>query len=143
MKKYLVHAVWVVVAIIAFVSGMYYGKANAAPAGRSGFAGFASSTRGGFGGRAGTGGGFVAGQVTAIDANSITIQLQNGNSQVVFYSSSTPVVKTVQAPVSVLTIGTNVMVGGSQNSDGSLTAQTIQVRSSTGIGAGANVGSGQ
>ena len=125
MKKYTVHIVWLVVAIVALVGGIYYGKATApASASRGSFAGLSSSTRGGVG-RTGAGGGFVTGQITAIDANSITIQLANGNSQVVFYSTSTPVVKPMQASVSDLTTGTTVMIGGTQNSDGSLTAQTI------------------
>ena len=37
------------------------------------------------------GGGFTTGQIAAIGSRSITLQLANGNSQVVFYSSSTPV----------------------------------------------------
>jgi len=138
MKKYLVHIVWAVVVIVGFVGGMYYGKATVSSVGgRGNFAGLSSSTPGSFGGRTGAGGGFVTGQVVSIDANSITIQLPNGNSQVVFYSSSTPVTKPTLASVSDLAAGTAVMIGGTQNSDGSLTAQTIQVRQ-TGAG-----GSGQ
>jgi hypothetical protein len=137
MKKYLVHIVWVIVAVVAFVGGMYYGKSTI-PAGRGSFAGFtASSTRAGFAGRGGAGAGAVIGQVTAMSSDSITVQLANGNSDVVFYSSSTPITEPTQVSPSVLTAGTNVMVGGTQNSDGSFTAQTIQVRpagSGTGFG---------
>lgn len=129
MKKYLVHIIWVIVAVVAFVGGMYYGKSTVPATGRGNFAGFASSTRAGFGGRgAGAAGGFVVGQVSALGTDSITVQLANGNSQVIFYSSSTPVTEPTEVSPSTLTTGTNVMVGGTQNSDGSFTAETIQVR---------------
>jgi hypothetical protein len=135
MKKYLVHGVWLVVAILAFVGGMYYGKMGAGSqfAGRTG--NFASSTRGGFAARGGSGGGFVTGQIVSKDAQSLTIQLPNGNSEIVFYSSSTAVIKPTAASVNDLTTGTNVMIGGTQNSDGSLTAQSIQVRNGNAPGA--------
>ena len=146
-KKYIVHIVWLVVAIVAFVGGMYYGKATASPslAGRSGS--FASSTRGGTGARGGAGGGFVTGSIVSKDAQSLTVQLANGNSEVVFYSTSTSVIIPSPASVSDLTPGTSVIVGGTQNSDGSVTAQTIQVRQpgapGFGGGGGAPSGSGQ
>jgi len=129
MKKYSTHIIWAIVVIIAFVGGMYYGKSTVASglAGRlRGAGGFTSSTR--TGARAGSGGGFVSGQILTKDAQSLTIQLANGNSEVVFYSTSTSVIKPTPASVSNLTAGTNVMIGGTQNSDGSLTAQSIQVR---------------
>jgi Domain of unknown function (DUF5666) len=145
MKKYLVHIVWLVVVIVALVGGIYYGKSTAASAaGRFGGAG-ASSTRTGFTGRGGAaGGGFVAGQILSLGAGSMTIQLANGNSQVVFYSSSTAVIKPEPAPVSSLMPGTMVMIGGTTNSDGSLTAQSIQVRTAgaSGFGGGGAAGSG-
>ncbi len=139
-KKNLVHIVWLVVAVVAFVGGMYYGKSTVQPSATGRGGNSVSSTRGGFGGR---GGGFVAGQVVSKDAQSITIQLPNGNSQVVFYSSSTMVIKPSPASVNDLAPGTNVMIGGAPNSDGSLTAQSIQIRSgnASGFGGGRN-GSG-
>jgi hypothetical protein len=137
-KKYLVHVIWLAVAIIAFAGGMYYGKTTASSslAGRAGS--FASSTRGGFGGRGGNGGGFVTGQIVSKDAQSLTVRLPNGNSEIVFYSSSTSVIKPSPASVSDLTAGTNVVIGGTQNSDGSVTAQTIQVRQPGAPGGGPN-----
>ncbi|MGC9599224.1 MAG: hypothetical protein ABSE18_02450 [Minisyncoccia bacterium] len=140
VKKYIVHIVWFVVAIVAFVGGMYYGKATASPS----FAGrgaFASSTRSGTG-RTGSGGGFVTGSIISKDAQSLTVQLANGNSEVVFYSSSTSVIKPSAASVSDLTPGTSVIIGGTQNSDGSVTAQTIQVRGGNAPGPGSSNGGG-
>jgi hypothetical protein len=147
MKKYLVHGIWLVVAIVVGVGGFFYGRSTATTS-RAGFAGgtgtFSSSTRRLAGGTAG--GGFATGQITAMDSSSITLQLANGNSEVVFYSSSTPVSEPTTVSPSTLKVGTNVMVGGTPNSDGSLTAQTIQVRAAGtaggfGGGGGAKAGS--
>jgi hypothetical protein len=136
MKKYTVHIVWLVIALVALGGGFYWGKASVAIS-QGGFAGgagaYGSSTRRLAGGT--TGGGLVSGQIMTMDSSSITLQLANGNSQVVFYSSSTPVSEPTIVSVSKLTVGTNVMIGGTTNSDGSLTAQSIQVRAA-GTGAG-------
>jgi hypothetical protein len=70
----------------------------------------------------------VTGQITAIDSSSITLQLPNGNSQVIFYSSSTQVSEPTVVPASALKEGTNVVVAGTSSSDGSMAATTIQVR---------------
>ena len=133
MKKYKLHVVWGVIAVIALAGGFFWGK-NMAVAGvaqnrNRAFVGPGTGAPGGFGGRGGAGGGgFVAGTVTAIDANSITLQLPNGNSENVFYSSSTSVVVPQTASISAIQSGAMVMIGGTQNTDGSMTATTIQVR---------------
>ncbi len=134
MKKYKVHIIWAVIAVIALAGGIVYGKSSAGSqaAGRS----FASSTRSGAL-RTGSSGGFVSGQIISIDANSMTVSLANGNSQVVFYSSSTQVMKPTMVGTSALTTGTRVMIGGTSNSDGSLTAQSIQVQTGSGFGGSA------
>ena len=144
MKKYLVHIIWLVVAIVVGVGGFFYGRSTAVVS-RTGVAGagaYGSSTRRLAGG---AGGGFTSGQISAMDSTSITLQLANGNSEVVFYSSSTPVSEPTMISVNTLKVGTTVMVGGTSNSDGSLTAQTIQVRpagTTGGYGGGAATGAG-
>jgi hypothetical protein len=72
----------------------------------------------------------------------MTISLANGNSQVVFYSGATQVMKPTIVPASTLVAGTRVMIGGTANSDGSLTAQSIQVQTGSGFGGGAGNTSG-
>ena len=132
MKKYSVHVIWAIVVIVALAGGFFWGKSIVPARGAGSFAGIASGTRGGFGGtRGAAGGGFVSGQITANDGTSITVQLPNGNSENVFYSNSTQVVKPSPASVTDLTPGTMVMIGGTTNSDGSVTAQSIQIRNST------------
>ncbi len=134
MRKIWVVVIAVVCAGVFFYVGMVYGKntASSSSAGRGGSFAFSSSTRAGFGARGGTGtggtGGVVTGQVISTNADSMTVQLANGNSQVVFFSSSTDIEKPSPVPASELTDGTEVIVTGSSNSDGSVTAQMIQVR---------------
>lgn len=132
MKKYLTHIIWVVIAIAAFIGGMYYGKATASPSlARGQFGNFAGATRTGgtfVASRNGSTSGIVAGQVTAKDAQSITVALPNGNSQIVFYSSSTTFEQPSPATIGDISTGTDIMVSGTANSDGSFTAQSIQVR---------------
>ena len=145
MKKYLVHIVWLVIAIVALGGGFFWGKASGAATRAAGFAGaYSSSTRRAAGGAAG--GGLVTGTIATIGSSSITLQLANGNSEVVFYSTSTPVSEPTKVSVNTLKVGTTVMVGGTSNSDGSLTAQTIQVRpagTSGGYGAGSGANAAQ
>ena len=129
MKKYSVHVIWAIFVIIALAGGFFWGKATAPAHGAGSYAGAASGTRGFAGARGGAaGGGFVSGTITANDGTSLTVQLANGNSENVFYSSSTQVIKPSPASVTDLTSGTMVMIGGTTNPDGSVTAQSIQVR---------------
>jgi hypothetical protein len=139
MKKYLVHIIWLVVAIIALIGGIFYGKGSAS--GQAAARSYASSTRSGAS-RTGASGGFVSGQIISVGADSMTVSLANGNSQVVFYSSSTQVMKPTIVPASDLTSGTRVMIGGTANSDGSLTAQSIQVQTGNGFAGGTESASG-
>lgn len=52
---------------------------------------------------------------------------QNGQ-RIVFYGSKTEVGKTVTGSADDLTVGQNVMAIGSQNTDGSVSATSIQIR---------------
>ena len=143
-----------VVGAAAFFGGMSYGQ-NKAPSLQKAMetlrnaspeeiaqsvqngGGFAGGAGGGFpgfgaggrqGGAAGGSGGFVSGDVIASDAESITVKMADGSSKIVFFSGSTSISRQAEGSASDLIDGTSVLVTGASNADGSITAQTIQIR---------------
>jgi type II secretory pathway pseudopilin PulG len=131
---------FIVVAVIAFYAGDKYGNnQNTAPT-----QGANSFARGGAGGAQRgmrTGGGFVSGQIVSKDAASITVQLNapvgpnNGTttsattgSKIVFYTGNTSIMKTTDGTADDLTPGKQVSITGTANPDGSVNAQSIQIR---------------
>ena len=109
----------------SFYAGMSYAKGQPA-AGAAGRGQFGAGAAG-FAGRAGRGG-FSMGQIVTSSNGSITVKLQSGSTQIVLLGTSTQILKSTVGSASDLTQGTNVLVTGSSNSDGSLTAQSIQIR---------------
>jgi len=77
----------------------------------------------------GSGGGFssVEGEIIGSDDKSITVKLSDGSSKIVFYSDSTSINKAETKTKEDLKDGEKVMVMGSKNSDGSVTARSIQL----------------
>ncbi len=69
--------------------------------------------------------GFALGTVQSVSASGFTVS-SGGSTITVTTSSSTAFSKTVQAGVSDLVTGQPIAVGGTPNSDGSITASTIQ-----------------
>jgi uncharacterized protein YneF (UPF0154 family) len=71
--------------------------------------------------------GFLSGQVISKDEKSLTIKLPDGSTKIVFLSQSTQITKSAEGSIEDIEIGKEVLVTGTQNEDGSLTARTIQV----------------
>lgn len=120
----------VVIGGLAFFGGMQYQKGQTSAAFGSGFGARQGGFAGRFGGRAGMmGNGAMAtsGKIVSTSGNSITVQLSDGSSKIVNFSSSTRIVKSQTGTPSDLTTGTQVAVFGTTNSDGSVTAENIQV----------------
>lgn len=149
MKNYpLLALIVILVGAVSFYGGMTYQKqrpvdraafANLSPEERQQrFQGFGGGAGGpGGGGRGGAGaqagmplrqGGFVNGEVLSQDDKSMTIKLRDGGSRLVFFSASTTIGKMTEGSKQDLATGTQVMVAGSTNTDGSMTAQSIQLR---------------
>lgn len=75
----------------------------------------------------GRGGSMVAGDVINVDDKSITVKLQDGSSKIVIVTETTTISKASDGTKSDLKVGGQVAVFGSGNSDGSVTAQNIQL----------------
>lgn len=115
----------VIFAGAGFYGGMQYQISQTPATTRTGGAG-------GFGGRTGgrgpgNGGGRIMGTVTSSDSNSLTVKLQDGSSKILLITSQTSINKAAQASASDLVVGSTVAAFGSTNSDGSVTAQNIQL----------------
>lgn len=73
-------------------------------------------------------GDFVGGEIISKDDSSVTIKTRDGGSKIVFFSDKTLIDKSVSGATSDLSVGLQVTANGKANSDGSLTAQNIQIR---------------
>lgn len=74
------------------------------------------------------GGGFVAGQVISKDDSSVTIKTKDGSSQIIFFSDTANIDKSVSGSKDDLSIGQQITANGKVGTDGSMTAETIQIR---------------
>lgn len=72
-------------------------------------------------------GGMVMGEIISQDENSITVKSQDGSTIIVIIGDSTTYTKTQNTDKGELDTTTQVRVFGSANSDGSITAQNIQL----------------
>lgn len=134
MKKTVVNIIVVAVIVggAAFYGGMKYGQStvsNNFPQG--GPAGFQrmqqrGQGQGQFGNRDTTG--FASGEIISKDDKSITVKLRDGGSKIIFYSDATEVGKFTNGTSKDFETGKTVTVNGKGNADGSITAQSIQMR---------------
>jgi len=69
----------------------------------------------------------VNGEIISADEKSITVKLQDGSSKIVILSDTTTISKSADATKADLKVGEKVAVFGTENSDGSVTAQNIQL----------------
>ncbi len=132
MKKSLIIAV--AIAVVFGGAGFYGGTkyAQSKTPQRSAQGNFGNLQRSGaanMGGLRGNGsGGFTTGEIIAKDNNSVTVKLNDGGSKIVFYSNTTEVDKFAKGTAGDLQIGESVTVSGQANQDGSITAQSVQIR---------------
>jgi hypothetical protein len=121
-----------VVAGLSFFGGMKYQESKR-PAG---FNRLAAGAAGAFGAGGGAGmrtggnrGGFrpVSGEILSTDDKSITVKLTDGSSRIVLVNDKTQINKASNATKTDLKVGEKVSVFGADNTDGSVTAQNIQL----------------
>lgn len=131
-QKYKQHAIiWicatVILICISFYAGNKHGQ-NVAKKNLAAMRGQAGQTGARAGGRFMTGGGVITGSILSKDATSMTVKGRDGSSKIVLYSNTTQIAKSTAGTAEDVAIGAQVSVIGTQNSDGSVTAQSIQIR---------------
>jgi Cu/Ag efflux protein CusF len=155
MKSNHLIIVIIVVLIVAggsFFAGMKYQQSQTASrygGGQGQFFQTGTNGQGGqrqgrFGGTGGRGfGGATVGEVVSVDANSITVKLQNGSSKIVDINSNTTYSKSDSASASDIKTGDRIAAFGATNSDGSITAQNVQLNPMMRAGGQGGQGTGQ
>ena len=76
------------------------------------------------------GGGQVVGEIITQDDKSITVKLTDNSSKIILLSDTTAINKATEGTKSDLKIGERVAIFGTSNTDGSVTAQNIQLNPS-------------
>lgn len=74
------------------------------------------------------GSGAMLGEIISKDENGITVKSQDGSSKIILISKSTSISKQADGTLTDLVIGKSVSINGTVNSDGSITAVTVQLR---------------
>jgi hypothetical protein len=70
----------------------------------------------------------IGGEIISIDDVSITVKLPDNGSKIIYISASTKVSKMIEGNLEDLASGTSIMINGTTDSDGNITAETIQIR---------------
>lgn len=122
-----------VVALIIGLGVGYEGAHALATTPKTGAAAFAARGTGGAGFTGARGGnqaagGLLTGTVAAKDSGSITLNTRDGSSHVVLVTPDTTVSKSVNGSLSDIAVGSTIIVSGSTNSDGSVSATLVQLR---------------
>jgi hypothetical protein len=124
---------FIIVGGISFYAGMKYGKStgvnNQFSFSKKGPEGGLPSMNGN-GSQKGlrNGDGFTAGEIISKDDESITVKLRDGGSKIIFLTDNVSVTKSTEGSLEDLKEGEQINVSGSSNEDGSINAQSIQIR---------------
>lgn len=121
----------VAVIVILVGAGSFYAGMQYASSQRKGLANVPGDFQGQRAGNRQNGGqnnGFASGEVISKDDKSITIKLRDGGSKIIFISEKTIIGKMSTGTISDVAQGANITIMGTANTDGSLTAQTVQLR---------------
>ncbi|MFA5249413.1 MAG: DUF5666 domain-containing protein [Candidatus Paceibacterota bacterium] len=78
-------------------------------------------------------GGMIAGEILSKDDKSLTVKSADGSSKIIFFSQTTKALEEAETSLDKLAVGQQITVNGSSNSDGSVNAQSIQIRPSAQI----------
>ena len=110
-----------------FFGGMQYQKSQRPSFGQfAGAGGFGTRGTSGAAGARRNGNGAV-GTILSVDANSMTVKLNDGSSKIVLLTGTTSINKAATATAADLTVGETVSAFGTTNTDGSVTATNVQI----------------
>ena len=128
-KKIVSMVVGIIVIGGVFYGGIQYGKSKVPAQSQYGNGTFTRGS-GGTSGTRGSGGlgGLTTGQIVSKDSQSITVSLASGGSKIIFLDTNTKISKQTNGTLADLAIGTQVSVNGAANADGSISAQSVQIR---------------
>src|SRR6266849_919341 len=117
-NKIIIIIIVIIVAAGGFFAGMKYQQSQRATLaqGAAGAGGFRQR----FGGQGGQNGQAVRGQVISTDNGTMTIKMRDGSTKLVVLSTSTNITHAATGSKEDLKAGEQVMVFGSNNSDGSV-----------------------
>ena len=78
-------------------------------------------------GQAPNGASMIRGEIQSIENGTMTVKLDDGSSKLVLVSESTPINKSESGLIADLKVGEGVVVFGSANTEGLITAVNIQI----------------
>ena len=133
MKKQVI--IFVVILLVSIVGSFFLGAAYSSSKSKNNFPILMQSGMLGSGygfNRNGTNGknniNMTNGEVLSKDNSSIILKDRNGGSKIILFSSSTTILKSTEGAIDDIKTGDNITVTGKINSDGSVTAESIQIR---------------
>lgn len=139
MKKSLPIVIAIVIAVVAgaFVGGLKYGQAHAStgpeldPSAFGGMQGAGGLPQDASVANRAFSGNMVSGEITAVDGHTLTISLPDGTTQKVVVDDSAQITKQASGTVADLTVGETIVATGTENEDGSVSADTIRLGEGT------------
>lgn len=126
MKPTMVVLIAALVGIAAFFGGIQYQKMQVPSFGAGRFSQGQTRTGTGTGNRA-LNMRPVTGEIINQDSSSFTVKMNDGSTKIVILSNSTAYMTSSAAAKTDVKTGQKVMVIGTQNADGSVTAQSVQL----------------
>lgn len=127
-KNILIVVVIVIISGVSFYGGMKYSQSQTTNQIQNRQFGTGNFNAGQRGTARNGASGFSSGEIISKDDKSMTIKLKDGGSKIIFFSSSTPIIKDTEGSINDLNIGEQITANGTANQDGSISAQSIQIR---------------
>jgi len=121
--------IMIVAVVLAGVAGFYGGSKYQQSQMKAGFSGRSRGMMTGSQQLPSSGSSFrpVSGEIIDKDSQSLTVKLVDGGSKIILLSQTTKINRTETGTVADLEIGEPIAIFGTENSDGSVTAENIQL----------------